>query len=450
LDPTTRSLWRDTVLLPLPPKPFAVLAYLVAHAGQVVPKDELLEAVWPETAVTEGVLKTCLRQIRQVLGETARNPQYIVTLHRRGYRFVASVVAYPDTSLPDSPETPPVATLAMPRHHEGDAPPSTLSSPAAESRHLTVLCCDLAGMSALAGRLDPEEYSEVVRAYHQICTEVIQRFDGYVAQYLGDGVLGYFGYPVAHEDDALRAVWAGLELLGALTALPPHPVLPPGEPQAVRLGVHTGLVVVEKAGAGSHSEPLALGDTPNIAARLQHLTAPNTLVISAATHQLVAGYVRWKALGAYTFPDLAQPLEVYHALGASGAQSRLAVAALHGLTPLVGRAQDVALLTERWTHVTEGLGQVVFLTGEAGIGKSLLVQVLVEHVTNAGYGWLACQGSPYSQHTALAPLIALLEGAVLRCDHAEPAPHKLAKLEACVRHAGLPLAEVVPLLAALG
>src|SRR5262245_44938429 len=116
LDPTTRSLWRDTVLLPLPPKPFAVLAYLVAHAGQVVTKDELLEAVWPETAVTEGVLKTCLGQIRQVLGETARNPQYIVTLHCRGYRFVASVAAHSETFLPAPPETPPVAPLIMPRH----------------------------------------------------------------------------------------------------------------------------------------------------------------------------------------------------------------------------------------------------------------------------------------------------------------------------------------------
>ena len=172
-------------------------------------------------------------------------------------------------------------------------------------------------------------------------------------------------------------------------------------------------------------------------------------MISAATQQLAAGYFRCKALGAHPLVDLAPPLEVYHVLGASGVQSRLAVAALHGLTPLVGRAQDVALLTERWAHVTEGMGQVVLLTGEAGIGKSRLVQVLIEHVAEAGHGWLEGQGSPYYQHTALYPLIELLERAVLRFAREEAPPQKLAKLEGCVRQYGLPLAEVVPLLAAL-
>jgi predicted ATPase/class 3 adenylate cyclase len=435
-------------LLPLPPKPFAVLAYLVAHAGQVVAKETLLEAVWPNTAVTEGVLKTCLGQIRQVLGERARAPQYITTLHRRGYRFVAPVVESTE-AVPAATTGPPVAPPALPPHDVVAARPPALSLPAAERRHLTVLFCDLVGSTALAGRLDPEDYREVMHAYHQICAEVLQRFDGYVAQYLGDGVLGYFGYPVAHEDDAQRAVRAGLGLLDACASLSTHPVLPPGEGVAVRLGVHTGLAVVGDVGAGARHEPLALGETPNIAARLQSLAAPNTLVISAATQQLVAGYFRCKTLGTRTLPGLAQSMEAYHVLGASGAQSRLAVAALHGLTPLVGRIQEVALLTERWAHVTEGLGQVVLLTGEAGIGKSRLVQVLMEHVADAGHGWLEGQGSPYYQHTALYPLIELLGRAVLRFDREEAAPQQLAKLEECVRQHGLPLAEVVPLLAAL-
>jgi AAA ATPase domain/Adenylate and Guanylate cyclase catalytic domain len=254
---------------------------------------------------------------------------------------------------------------------------------------------------------------------------------------------------VAHEDDAQRAVRAGLGLLDALAALLTHPAVPPGEQVAVRLGVHTGLVVMGDVGAGGHHEPLALGETPNIAARLQHLATPNTLVISAATHQLVAGYFRCKTLGTHTLPGLAQSLEVYHVLGGSGAQSRLAVAALHGLTPLVGRAQDVALLTERWAYVTEGMGQVVLLMGEAGIGKSRLVQVLIEHVADAGHVWLEGQGSPYYQHTALYPLIELLERAVLCFEREEPPPQKLHKLEGCLRQYGLPLAEVVPLFAAL-
>ena len=296
----------------------------------------------------------------------------------------------------------------------------------------------------------------MLQAYHQTCTEVMQQFDGYVAQYLGHGVLVYFGYPVAHEDDAPRAIRAGLALLDALATRAPHPALPPGQPLAVRLGVHTGLVVVGDVGVGPRHEPLALGETPHIALRLPALAAPNTLVISAATQQLAAGYFRCKALGAHPLVDLAPPLEVYHVLGASGVQSRLAVAALHGLTPLVGRAQDVALLTERWAHVTEGMGQVVLLTGEAGIGKSRLVQVLIEHVAEAGHGWLECQGSPYYQHTALYPLIELLERAVLRFDREEAPPQKLAqtgRVRAAIRAAagrGRPPLGRAPLPAAVG
>jgi predicted ATPase len=237
--------------------------------------------------------------------------------------------------------------------------------------------------------------------------------------------------------------------LDALATGTPQAALPPGKSLAARLGVHTGLVVVDDVGVGPRHEPLALGETPNIALRLPALATPNTLVISAATQQLAAGYFRCKALGAHTLVDLAQPVEVYHVLGASGVQSRLDVAALHGLTPLVGRAQEVALLTERWTHVTEGMGQVVLLTGEAGIGKSRLVQVLIEHVADAGHVWLECQGSPYYQHTALYPLIELLERAVLRFDREESPPQKLHKLEGGLRQYSLPLVEVVPLFAAL-
>jgi DNA-binding winged helix-turn-helix (wHTH) protein len=228
LDLTTESLWRDEVLLPLPPKPFAVLAYLVVHAGQVVSKETLLEAVWPNTAVTEGVLKTCLGQIRQVLGETARAPRYIATVHRRGYRFVAPVVAHTE-AVPSTTDTPPLETLDSPAQQMVVRRPPVLPPPEAERRHLTVLFCDLVGSTALAGRLDPEEYREVVHAYHQRCAEVLQRFDGYLAQYLGDGILAYFGYPVAHEDDAQRAVRAGLALLDACTALSAHPALPAGD-----------------------------------------------------------------------------------------------------------------------------------------------------------------------------------------------------------------------------
>src|SRR5262245_3527881 len=191
LDSTKESLWRDGVVLPLPAKPVAVLAYLVVHAGQVVSKETLLEAVWPDTAVTEGVLKTCLGQIRQVLGETARTPQYIATLHRRGYRFVAPVVEA--TAAGRTADAAPLEAPDLPRPDEVPVRPATLAAPTAERRHLTVLCCDLLGAMPLAECPDPEAYREVLQAYHQTCTSVMQQFDGYIAQYLGTGVLVYFG-----------------------------------------------------------------------------------------------------------------------------------------------------------------------------------------------------------------------------------------------------------------
>src|SRR5262249_47691307 len=200
----------------------------------------------------------------------------------------------------------------------------------------------------------------------------------------------------------------------------------------------TGLVVVGDVGAGTRHESLALGETPHMAARLPHLVAANTLVISAATQQLVAGYFQWKALGAHTLPGLPQPLEVYRALGVSGAQSRLAVAATNGLTPLVGRAQEVDLLMACWTRVTEGLGQVVILEGEAGIGKSRLVQVLKEHIAGAGHPWLECQGWPYYQHTALYPLTELVARRLLHLEHEATAAQQVQHLEAFLGQHDLP------------
>jgi class 3 adenylate cyclase len=444
LDPDNACLWRGTQPIALTPKAFDVLHYLVTQPDRLVTKDTLLDAVWPETAVSDAVVRIAIGELRRALGDTAQASRYIATVQRRGYRFVAPVVEHAE-AVPGPTSAPPLETPDMSRQRELVPLTPGLPPPEAERRHLTVLCCDLVGSTALTGRLDPEDYREVVRAYHQICAEVIHQFDGYVAQYLGDGVLGYFGYPVAHEDDAQRAVRAGLGLLDALTALLTHPALPPGEQVAVRLGVHTGLVVMGDVGAGAHHEPLALGETPNIAARLQHLATPNTLMISAATHQLVAGYFRCKALGRHTLSGVAQPLEVYRVLGASGAQSRLEVAATDGLTPLVGRTQEVGLLMACWTRVTEGIGQAVILGGEAGIGKSRLVQVLKEHIASEGHPWLECQGSPYYQHTALYPLTELLARRLLHMEHKATAAQKVQQLEAFLIQQDLAPAETMPL-----
>src|SRR5262245_51054454 len=321
--------------------------------------------------------------------------------------------------------------------------------------------CDLVDSTALARQLDPEELREVVRAYQATCAKVIARFDGHIAQYLGDGLLVYFGYPLAHEDDAQRAVRAGLGMVEALrqlnTGLEQEGLRPAptqsrqrGVQLAVRLGIHTGLVVVGDMGGGARQEQLALGETPNLAARLQGIAVPNTLVISAATLPLLGGFFAYQSLGTPLLRGFAQPLEVYQVLYERMARSRLEAVGSAGLTPLVGREQEVGLLLERWAQVKDGLGQVVLLSGEAGIGKSRLVQVLKEHVATEPQAWLTpCQCSPYHQNSALYPMIDLLERVVLQFDRAESPQQKLSKLEGFLVQYGLPLVEVVPLFAAL-
>jgi class 3 adenylate cyclase len=324
------------------------------------------------------------------------------------------------------------------------------SPPEAERRQLTVLFCDLVDSTVLASQLDPEDLREVVRAYQDTCAKVIARYEGHIAQYLGDGLLVYFGYPLAHEDDAQRAVRAGLGMIEALGQLNTRLEQERRVQLAVRLGIHTGLVVMGNVGGGPRQEQLALGETPNLAARLQGIAAPNTVVISVATLQLLGSFFVYKALGTPPLKGLAQPLEGYQVLHESMARNRLDAAGSMGLTPLVGREQEVALLLERWEQVKDGLGQVVLLSGEAGIGKSRLIRVLTEHVAHESQAWLTpCQCSPYHQHTALYPMIELLERMALHFDREESPQQKLRKLEGFLVQYGLSLAEAVPLFAAL-
>jgi class 3 adenylate cyclase len=304
--------------------------------------------------------------------------------------------------------------------------PADAHVPEAERRQLTVLFCDLVDSTVLASQLDPEECREVVRAYQEACAKVIARYEGHIAQYLGDGLLVYFGYPQAHEDDAQRAVRAGLGMVDALGQLNTRLGQERGVHLAVRLGIHTGLVVGGDVGGGTRQEQLALGETPIIAYRLQDIAAPNTLVISTATFQLLGGFFACQPLGTPLLKGQAQPLAVYRVLYESMARSRLETAGSTGLTSLVGREAEVALLRERWAQVKEGLGQVVLLSGEAGIGKSRLVQVLQEHIATEPQAWLTpCQCSPYCQNTALYPMIDLLERVTLRFEPEEPPPQKL-------------------------
>jgi TOMM system kinase/cyclase fusion protein len=345
---------------------------------------------------------------------------------------------------------PPQQAIQHEDHPTQVAPFATPRSADAERRQLTVLFCDLVDSTRLASQLDPEELRQVVQAYQATCAKVIARFEGHIAQYLGDGLLVYFGYPLAHEDDAQRAVRAGLGMVEAVGQLNTRLEPERGVHLAVRLGIHTGLVVVGDVGDGARQEQLALGETPNIAARLQEMATPNTLVISAATFPLLGGFFACQPLGTPLLKGLAQPLAVYRVLYESMARSRLEAASSTGWTPLVGREQEIGVLRERWAQVKDGLGQVVLLSGEAGIGKSRLVQVLKEQVAAEPQTWLTpCQCSPYHQHSALYPLIELLERVVLRFEREESSSQKLSKLEGFLVQYGLPLAEALPLFAAL-
>ena len=356
---------------------------------------------------------------------------------------------------PASPPLAPSSSQTTAPHRQPDAqitpvvPPR--AAPAAldaERRQLTVMFCDLVDSTPLSRRLDPEDYRAVVQAYQAACAEVIQRFDGHIAQYLGDGLLVYFGYPLAHEDDAQRAVRAGLGAIAAVEALNPHLERDKGVRLAIRVGIHTGLVVVGEIGAAGRHEQLALGETPNVAARLQGLPMPNTVAISAESYHLVQGYFVCDDLGAHTFKGVETPLQVYRIVEESGAQSRLDVASHRGLTPLVGREAEVTLLLDHWAQVTESLGQVVLLSGEGGIGKSRLVQVLKDHVGNAPHARFECRCSPYHTNSAFYPVIDLWQR-VLRFATGEAPADKLHKLEQMLAQYRLPLAETVPLFAAL-
>jgi predicted ATPase/class 3 adenylate cyclase len=350
-----------------------------------------------------------------------------------------------DEATPPGPP-PPSSQPASP----SPTPEAASASPEAERRQLTVLFCDLVDSTVLASQLDPEDLRAVVRAYQDTCAKVIARFEGHIAQYLGDGLLVYFGYPLAHEDDAQRAVRAGLGIVEALGPLNTRLTEDHGVQVAVRLGIHTGLVVVGEVGDSTRQEQLALGETPNLAARLQGVAAPNTLVISAATFQLLGGFFACQPLGTPPLKGLAQPLAVYRVLYESMARSRLEAASSTGWTPLVGREQEIGVLLERWAQVKDGLGQVVLLSGEAGIGKSRLVQVLTDQVAAEPRAWLTpCQCLPYYQNTALYPLIDLLERVALRFEREESPQQKIGKLEGFLVQYGLPLAEAVPLCAAL-
>ncbi len=323
------------------------------------------------------------------------------------------------------------------------------SAPEAERRQLTVMFCDLVGSTDLSGKLDPEYLREVVRAYQETAAEVIQRYEGHVAQYLGDGLLIYFGFPVAHEDDAQRAVYTGLGILEAMGTLNIRLEKEYGVQLAVRIGIHTGPVVVGEMGGGGHHEILALGETPNIAARLEGLAQPNTAVVSPVTAQLVQRSFILEELGPHELKGVAETMMLYTVVAPRESERDDHGEMLSGgFDALVGRDEEIGLLLRRWEQTQEGQGQVVMISGEAGLGKSSLVEGLRARVHQEGYTRMAFRCSPYTANSALHPVIEHLQR-VLDWQREDPNETKLSKLDQVLHRISLPLEETVPLVASL-
>ena len=312
-----------------------------------------------------------------------------------------------------------------PSHDPSTTSATQIASPEdrAERRQVTVMFSDLVGSTALSASMDPEDLREVISAYQKCVAETVQRFGGFVAKYMGDGVLIYFGYPQAHEDDAERAVRAGLELVAAVSDLKTHAAL------QTRVGIATGLVVVgDLIGSGASQEQAIVGETPNLAARLQGIAEPNSVVIAESTRRLVGNLFELEDLGAKDLKGVAGPMRAWAVLRPASVESRFEAMHASGLTELVGRKEELELILRRWDKAKSGEGEVVLLSGEPGIGKSRLTAALLERLASEPHTRLRYFCSPQHTDSALYPIISQMERAA-GFAHDDTPQAKLDKLD---------------------
>ena len=443
LDTERYELRRAGQVVSLEPMAFRVLVYLLRHHGRAVAKSDLVKACWPETVDEQSQtysLRNCLYKIRQAVDDAGLPQALIETVRRYGYRFTAAVTSIPtDRAAADT-------TL----HAEADdrAPPAarTQAITLPGWRQLTVLHCELVDVAAWTA-LAPEDFQALIQMFYATCERIAQRFDGYIAHYDSDGCLLYFGYPTADEEAVQRAVWSGLALLeeAAQCTLPVEQL--PAKTLDLRVGIHTGQVVEGTDSPVSTASTLS-GAALTLAKRAQAVAPPGTVVITAETYSRVQGLFPCQALDAFLPTGTDQRLELYRVLGASEYPSRFAVATIRGLTPFVGREPELALLQHRWGQVQSGLGHMLVVSGEPGIGKSRLVQALKDHIAEQPHIRWECQSSPYAQHTALFPFTDFFRRA-LRWHTDDTPATQVEKLLSHLRQYHLPLGDTVPLLASL-
>ena len=372
---------------------------------------ERYEGAFRENEIDETVLPSLTEEHLKQLGVTALG-------HR--LKLLDAIAAMRTDAAVRAPSAPAGATSTA---------PSISAEDRAERRQVTVMFSDLVGSTALSARMDPEDLREVISAYQKCVAETVQSFGGFVAKYMGDGVLIYFGYPQAHEDDAERAVRAGLELITAVGALKTH------APVQTRIGIATGLVVVgDLIGSGASQEQAIIGETPNLAARLQGVAEPNSVVIAESTRRLVGNLFQLDDLGAQDLKGIAGPVWGWAALRPASVESRFEALHSGGLTELVGREEELELLLRRWAKAKIGEGQVVLLSGEPGIGKSRLTAALMERLADEPHTRLRYFCSPQHTDSALYPIISQMERAAgLAYD--DKAQAKLDNLMPCSRRA---------------
>jgi predicted ATPase/class 3 adenylate cyclase len=332
---------------------------------------------------------------------------------------------------------------------EPGAPPAEITSTEGERRQLTVMFCDLVGSTELSTRLDPEDLREIIRGFQETCAEIIDQFEGYIAQYLGDGILVYFGYPRAHENDAERAILSGLGIIEALAGFEPKNAkdIKP----AVRVGIATGLVVVgEIIGEGSAKEMTGVGETPNIAARLQALAKPNTMVIGSATHKLIEAEFRCEDLGDRQLKGVAEPMHAWRVIGLAEVEHEAEKSDAANGFPLVGRDEEIGLLVRRCAQSKDRHGQAVLISGDAGIGKTALAETVSAQAKKEGFTRTTFRFSPYYTNSGLYPVIENIKR-VARWEADDTPYTKLAKLEQMLAkyNWAANAKEVVPLFAAL-
>ncbi len=324
------------------------------------------------------------------------------------------------------------------------------SSAAGERRHLTVMFCDLVGSTALSHRLDPEDLRSVVAEYQDVCDKIVARYEGHVAQYLGDGIMVYFGYPVAHENAAHRAASSGLGILEALAQLNERLEDRHRVKIAVRIGIHTGHVVIGEMGGSEQAQRLALGATPNVAARLEGLAEANTVLISSDTYKLVQSNFLCEPKGFQTLKGLDGKMEVFRVVKENTARTRFDLAQAQEQNPLVGRTKESEKLLAAWEEAKAGKSAIVLLSGEAGVGKSRILQSLIEHVAAEPDTWLTLHTcSPFHRSTTYHPIAQSLTAVALQFKAEETAQEKILRLEGFLLQYGLNLQELVPLLASM-